>query len=708
MPTFNPQAPGINPENYIGWSKPQSVIPVDRSGGISNVGTAISGVTSLADQIVKETIHNDVTKGVDQARDQYTGQLESTANQLGIPNAGLGSTTNPSAHPNGQPMEILPTGDQQNIPPAVANGLSRIGSLQNGINNGVGGKVNDTLYSAQITSIAKQLRSQYPGYRDYIDAEVSKMSGMPVANAYYKNLQQDLNTALTNQKALLEKPINQLASAASQGVHLGAVTASQIYQGVLEGRITPMQGLQWLNGAQSANYDFKQREAARNDFKGSREILQITSSDDANAEAAAIASSTFNAIKLSTGQTMGQLVDSARRGTLSLSDSDAQKAGQVVQAQKDAYIQAVLSKWQQSGQVKQLGGTEAAMKIIQQNAVQFNNVLDAIYKKDTGLATFHLEQNSAMNADAKNGLLSSGELGQAALNMKALTDQLGPNWATTASGSALIANNIDAKYSTFASRQAARALSGNAADIRFPPSFSHDIDVGQAKGVPVQSGYYKSMADLVNGITDKQVTDPIKKNLANYFFAPANLGALEKLQRDSGSGRGQIVGADSAFMNMTAPAVTKEMVRLGQQTPQVFTNYRNWAQDSFNTLTRDDIATLNQVQQSGVQIKFNPQTHQFGLIAGPSISGTESAGAFSPSMLGNARQAINRLNMRLYNLARVEEASGGDVNEFLLNTLEQNGFKGEAGNQSIPNQMAREIMNNRLTPMQRINQTFGK
>src|SRR5574337_995993 len=205
MPTFNPQVPQANPEEFLRYSQGTHTIPVDKSTGIllDTAGNAISGVASLADQIVKQTISSDIQKGVDQQQSQFTGQLENTAKSMGI------STGN-------QGMDILPTGDQtQNIPAGITNGLNRINSLSNGITNGAGNKINDTLYSANITSIAKQLRAQYPGYRDYIDTEISKVSGMPVANAYYKNLMQDINSGLQNQKSLMEKPINQLASAAA-------------------------------------------------------------------------------------------------------------------------------------------------------------------------------------------------------------------------------------------------------------------------------------------------------------------------------------------------------------------------------------------------------------------------------------------------------------------------------------------------------------
>lgn len=707
MAEFNPQVPKANPQNFIGFSRPVSTVPVDRSTGIAldTAGKAIVGGTALADQVVKETIRNDITQQVDAQRTEYTRQLEGVAAAAGIPTA---STT-----------DILPTGDTTqtpNIPAGITNGLSRVRSLSNGIANGAGGsvsKINDTLYSANITSIAKQLRSQYPGYRDYIDQEISKVSGIPVANAYYKNLTQDINNSLQNQKSLMEKPINQLAAAAAKGVKMGNVYAADVYNGVLEGKISPMQGLQWLNQVQSIEFDFKQRDAARKDFKGGREMLSITAADDANKEASATASATFSAIKLQSGQTLPQIIDSARRGTLQLSDADAQKVGLAIQAQEDAYKTQLWNKWNQSGLVTQLGGAEAARKIIEDNAkLTFEPAKNAIYAKDGGLATFHLEQNAAMNADFKNGLLTQPEIGAAALNMKAISDQMGPNWAQTSLGTTLLQSNVDSKFKTYLERKTASAVTGNAADVRFPPSFSDDITDAQGKQIPPQSGYYKSLAGVINGITDPKVDINTKQNVARYFFAPANLGVLEKLQRDSGSGRGQIVGADSAFMNMTSPAVTQNMEKIRQSNPALFQQYRAWTQDAFNTLARDDIATLASVRSQDVRVRFNPDTHQFAIIADPTRVQNISPFVGSPAEvpppgLNDAQRAINRINLRLLNLARVEEASGGEVNEFLLETLGANGFHGDEVS-SVPGAMANEVKNTKLTPNSRVNQGFTR
>lgn len=682
MPTFNPQVQPTQPENYMGWYQPISTVPVNKSTGIAleTAGNAVTGATSLADEIVKQVINSDVHKNVDAYRDQLTGQLENTANQLGIPNAGLGNT-------NAQaPLDLLPTNPNapQSIPAGVTNGLNRIQSLQNGVNNGAGGKINDTLYSANITALAKQLRNQYPGYRDYIDAEVSKTSGLPVANAYYKNLMQDINSGLANQKALIDKPINQLATAAAQGVHIGNVQAADVYQAVLAGKITPQQGLSWLNGVKSVNFDFEQRAAARTDFKGSRDMLAITTADDANNYASATASKFFESAHLLSGQTPGQIVDAARRGTLNLSDSDAQKVGQVMEAQREAYVNAVWTKWQQDGTVTALGGPDKAQAILNQNAMQFDNVIQAVYKKDGGLALFHSQQNAAMLADSKNDLLKSGDLGRGAMNMNSLTELLGPTWAQTTVGNQLISSEIDSKYKTYAERQAAAAASGNPADIRYPPSFKNDVDTAIGKGIAPQSGYYKYMANLVNAMTDKNTPSTVKQNLANYYFGPNETGSLERLQRDSGVGRNQVVGADSAFMTMTSPAITAEMRKIGQVNPQLFQNYRNWAQDAFNTLTRDDVTTLAGLQGEGLQVRYNSDTHQFGILPGG------LHGSLSPAALGMARQALNRLNMRMINLSQVEEGNG-DVNDFLLQTLQSNGFDGSNGNKTVPGLMVQEL-----------------
>jgi len=63
------------------------------------------------------------------------------------------------------------------------------------------GKVNDTQYTMQVNSLLKQLRTQYPGFKDYIDTEMKSYSGIDPANAVMKNLLEDINHNATNAKS---------------------------------------------------------------------------------------------------------------------------------------------------------------------------------------------------------------------------------------------------------------------------------------------------------------------------------------------------------------------------------------------------------------------------------------------------------------------------------------------------------------------------
>jgi hypothetical protein len=70
-------------------------------------------------------------------------------------------------------------------------------------------------------------------------------------------------------------------------------------------------------------------------------------------------------------------------------------------------------------------------------------------------------------------------------------------------------------------------------------------------------------------------------------------------------------GQIDVFEQFTNPAVTKEVVRLSQGSPQLLRNYKNWAENEFgNVIFRQDIATLRDIQNNpGMFLTWNSDTH---------------------------------------------------------------------------------------------------
>src|SRR6266704_1387158 len=183
MAIFNPQEPTNDP-NYLQYSHGISGgFGVDKSKAVAleTLGTGIEGAVDIADTGIKGYLKKNVRDTVEKERGDYTNYLETLkkiAQTNAIPGEGGGDS-------------LMDSNASMDIPDGLQAGLDR--SSKYGAASATGKKINDTLYTARLASEASGLRSTWSGYKDYIDEQFHKYSGMDPANAYYNTLMQDIN-----------------------------------------------------------------------------------------------------------------------------------------------------------------------------------------------------------------------------------------------------------------------------------------------------------------------------------------------------------------------------------------------------------------------------------------------------------------------------------------------------------------------------------
>src|SRR5260370_37455226 len=138
---------------------------------------------------MQQKVKNEATEGVDAIRDITPRTLETaTQPQSVVPQPVQMGDGTKVADPS-----LLDSNAAADVPAAIDGGLKRIGTLTQA-RQATSGR-NDTLYVQQLNSLAKNLRAQYPGYRPYIDEQISSMTGMNPANAYVNSLLADLKAS---------------------------------------------------------------------------------------------------------------------------------------------------------------------------------------------------------------------------------------------------------------------------------------------------------------------------------------------------------------------------------------------------------------------------------------------------------------------------------------------------------------------------------
>src|SRR6266705_4251898 len=243
MAIFNPQEPTNDP-NYLQYSHGISGgFGVDKSKAVAleTLGTGIEGAVSIADTGIKEYLKTNVRNTVEKERGAYTGYLET-----------LKSIAQTNAIPGEGGDSLMYSNASMDMPDGLQAGLDR--SSKYGAASATGNKINDTLYTARLASEASGLRSTWSGYKDYIDEQFHKYSGMDPANAYYKNLMQDINyLASKTNKSCAQAIINGVVTAGD------VPNADKIWS--LHKAINPQTGKPYLSDDEAIHRIFQAREA---------------------------------------------------------------------------------------------------------------------------------------------------------------------------------------------------------------------------------------------------------------------------------------------------------------------------------------------------------------------------------------------------------------------------------------------------------------
>src|SRR5688572_23739107 len=281
MAQFNPNVPDSRDPNYLSYSRPISSPESNRTaeyeGNVAKykgqaalhegeadmylgkaaqytgqglealfkgIGDIFATGVKAADTYIKKNIDQDVYTMVDAERNAYTAELERAKEPGALP---IGAMTGPAlvdpkAVPKEGSMNIL-NAEAQPIPQGIEQGISRISQLVEARQNG---KLSETPYIGNLNSVAKALRAQYPGHRDYIDSKIAEVTGMTPANAYVRSLVHDLNAAMAGTKNDRDKLVDNLISDLRKANSEGVYGANDVIDKVLEdGNIS--YGFKWLN-----------------------------------------------------------------------------------------------------------------------------------------------------------------------------------------------------------------------------------------------------------------------------------------------------------------------------------------------------------------------------------------------------------------------------------------------------------------------------
>jgi hypothetical protein len=737
LANFNPSVPATKDPNYLSYSRPITQPESDKSAQYAGQAEAYQGKSSeyqgdvdlyrgkesqyqggalealfkgigdvfksgvtATDQYFKKSIDTDLYTAVDAQRNQYTQQLEETA-AGGARGQPSGATGYAGAAPSADgPMNILNPSARSN-PDGLDKGLQRIDTIVAARAND---KMSETQYIGNLSSIAKGLRTQYPGYREYIDQKISESTGMNPANAYVKSLIKDIDASVSAQKGETEKTTAMLRKEIENGTPYAA-QAYDIFQQT--GNVSWANA--WVSKMNSQKFFWKNEEDRRKYEQGGRDEEKADVFKKADLLGAQTADNHFEMITvpggLDSAKTVSDFVIGQTNGSSpKLRQEDAQALGQRIMAQQATATNAIYQTYVQKGWITAMGGPEEAMKRAQAATSMFKTVGEYIYNEKYGPAFAAINQNKSMVADTLNQWYSNKDMGPFIRDMAAL-EQAGPTYGSKLLERFVTDVNIEPKMKEFVNNQVLGMASqtdyvknGIAKTqkqaLESIQSRMPDDPSNPGKKLPVPAAATEQVIRLVDDIASKDATDAQKINIARAAFDPKNRDLLEKFERDSASNfkpgpqlNGPVKGRSTLFERMTSQAITSEIARLDKTSPGVLKMYQNWAESEFaKHIFRDEINELKNIQSlPGTKVSWDNENMRIKLDVtapggkyNPFPSSSSSRGSGTPaapstSQFLAAQDNVERLNRGLETMKGVAKAAGGDVNAYVFKLLKFNG-----------------------------------
>lgn len=690
MAPFNPSPGPANDPNYLGYSRvgPQPEANTSGKIALTTAGEGISGAVALGDEAIKGGLKDDINTRVDKERDQFTQGLLQVKAQLGntipAPNATVSGAS------TGSWMDSNASADEPELPTGLESGLSRLQQLTLAKQQG-SMKLNDTQYAMNTLGIAKQLRTQFPGYRDYIDSEVSKASGLPVANSYYQNLMMDLN--------------RQLAAQGNKKDQLGDVMMRNLDVPHMDSYITQRQSqdpkypgdafvLKQVSSWQNLQTQQKIDSAKRAETTADRGT-QVD--DETKSLTGNLNNLVFHHIQdnlaLTGVPTLRDLMtyfDSAKANPGSTTDTEVTMRTQQLQAYRNHIYQEGLKMGSGSATVI---GAKPVMDAVNAALAPIDGYIASANDKDTGTAFTHLHMAAAVQADASANWLLSHDTGAIAQQLAGVRGVAGDQMGALIIGPMLSAG-LD---KSFAGRFNQEAISSIVPpiDSQGKPMTRYMVDaikdaktIKDGKGNPaIPPEFNGTVINWINRITDPQMPMAAKDKLIDWGFNPKNIGILDELKMDyRDPNNNQIIpGKYRAYNIMGSDGVVKSVAEASRDHPENYQKFQNWHESSFASLYRQDLQTLDQLTNRpylGVHFSFNDVSNQFGLVDnnGRPVQRDERKGALvaqfpNQHYINDSLDVLDRLNGGIATLARVQkynpqgQSSEHGTAAYLLNTV---------------------------------------
>jgi hypothetical protein len=652
---------------------------------LKGIGNTLEVGVKATDAVVKDKIDKDVYSVVDSERTAFTLALEDRKD-----------VTNKV---KGQPLNVMGV-DMQALPADV----EKVGDYASNLKKGFLAKnYSHTHYLGRLNEHLKDLRSQYPGYRDYIDQKVSAVTGYNMANAYQASVISDLN-ALASSSNTEQNKARDFAMKNIGLIEVAGLSAAAVIQGVEQGRLSLSNIVHMVAPFEKDEAQWKINAGRRSDLKTSMEEKSALAKQDMEDNATSTVNSSFNVMLSVDGpngkNNVAELVRNWQTGNGSINVQQALELENIVRAQR----QRISNQLYQKYNTKDDDGTSPAAKyglkqtqdLIDTALKPYDDVINSLTNKEYGAAFRAVAAGQARIDDRKNELLADPKLGPYLRDAAAL-DAMGKNFGLELMNRHLnkgAFNIYDQKVVEDATKAGTQpgAAQGKYFTLNEGIQKLSNNPPPKSQAPSTYDGYVKLAEDIGGNIA----SDGQKINLAKASFTQGNIGFVSNFKQDERM---------NIFARMTNPAVTAEIFRLGKQDPSVITEYTKWARHTFGAeIFNRDIKELNEIQMDPrFELFYDTELNAFSARAKNPINSYEElpqARKAREYQLADIQERLGQLNKGLGSMAGIAKAAKSDPDSFVMELLVSNGYRPQAkpeGTTSLPQALTNAIVSARAS-----------
>lgn len=726
MADFNPQFQTPTPD-YLRLSKSIQEPYAPKVGneswgiGLKTAGTVLDESVKLADSVIKENIKDTEDKFIRDRRDRFISQLNEKLGDAGTnppstdPMNARAEVPAEGTAPTNAPLDLMP--DQgATAPSGVTRGLDTVTRLQNARDQA--GKFRTTSLDADVDNQLKSLRAQYPGYRDYIDEQASKILGYNAANKLVSDKIAQINELATQARSERDKVETFIRA------HSGVPGFDQTMANYKSGAIDDNAVYRWAGTYDAREAQLKNKkleyEAASSDQNLAR--LKAGEVGEALVSHYVTAAYTYNRLSnghdpLQTGQEMHDtLVAIGTDPTKYPGDAameELRNKYEMARADATDKIQrAVFTPNPKTG--KSLAddwGVDNANQFIKKSVDgTFGTTSKLFSAKEFALAESNQRRTAAITSDANMALLHS-DIGREAAMSKAVAQD--PAMSAVVTQKILTAKDFTPRLNNFIESKTMGAVTQTNDTIGMQPRLKKDIeDTKGTQGSDAEKGIaVKTFADVYKVITDPKTSDKSKLNAATYLFDQSNQGFLQNITKEGIDAQGNPTkGQIDVFEQVTNPKLSDEMWKLAERTGNkgIWNNYTKLAQHEFGVKMVTDIQNLNNLQDTsslyGQQwhYDYDDEAKQFYPLHADGTRLTRAEQTwFNPAY--RTTDAINRGLENLRHMAEVGKLPKDTIDAYVFQTLEQAGWSPKKDISGVPAKLMNAILSSKNIPERDVN-----